>query len=58
GFDELARYVQHFRPEVVEEITGVPADTVRSLTRRIATAAGACPIMYTGLEYSNTGLQA
>jgi cysteine desulfurase NifS len=58
GFDGLATYVQHFRPEVVEEITGVPAETVRSLARRIASATGACPVMYTGLEYSNSGIQA
>lgn len=58
GFEELRSYVQHFGPEVVEEITGVPADTVRELTRRIARAAGACPVMYTGLEYSNSGVQA
>jgi cysteine desulfurase NifS len=58
GFDDLARYVQHFRPEVVEKITGVPADTVRRLARRICHATGAAPVMYTGLEYSNTGLQA
>jgi len=58
GFDELRTYAQHFRPEVVEEITGVPADTIRSLARRIAHATGACPVMYTGLEYSNSGIQA
>jgi len=58
GFDELQRYVQHFAPEVVEETTGVPADTVRELARSIATATGACPVMYTGLEYSNSGVQA
>jgi cysteine desulfurase NifS len=58
GFDELATYVQHFRPEVVEHTTGVPAETVRRLARRIATATGACPVMYTGLEYSNSGIQA
>jgi cysteine desulfurase NifS len=58
GFEELATYVQHFRPEVVEQITGVPADTVRGLARRIAGATGACPVMYTGLEYSNSGIQA
>lgn len=58
GFDELRTYTQHFRPEVVEEITGVPAPTVRSLARRIAHATGACPVMYTGLEYSNSGIQA
>jgi cysteine desulfurase NifS len=58
GFDELQRYVQHFTPEVVENITGVSADIVRSLARRICNAAGACPLMYTGLEYSDSGIQA
>jgi cysteine desulfurase NifS len=58
GFDDLVQYVQHFRPEVVESITGVPAETVRDLTRRLTAATGACPVMYTGLEYSNSGIQA
>ncbi|MGD8868405.1 MAG: IscS subfamily cysteine desulfurase [Gemmatimonadales bacterium] len=58
GFEDLAQYVQHFRPETVEEITGVPADTVVSLARRVARARGACPVMYTGLEYSDSGVQA
>ncbi|MFQ5897840.1 MAG: IscS subfamily cysteine desulfurase [Candidatus Methylomirabilia bacterium] len=58
GFEELKRYVQHFRPEVVERITGVPAHTIRGLARRICNATGACPVMYTGLEYSNSGIQA
>ena len=57
GFDELATYVQHFSPEVASTITGIPADTIRDLARRIAHATGACPIMYTGLEYSNSGTQ-
>jgi cysteine desulfurase NifS len=58
GFEELRGYVQHFGPEVTEDITGVPADTIRELARRIARASGACPVMYTGLEYSNSGVQA
>ncbi len=58
GFEELETYVQHFRPEVVESITGVPADVIRDLARRIANSSGACPVMYTGLEYSNSGIQA
>jgi cysteine desulfurase NifS len=58
GFPELRTYVQHFRPEVAETITGVPADTIRDLARRICSATGACPVMYTGLEYSNSGIQA
>ncbi|MHB0914369.1 MAG: IscS subfamily cysteine desulfurase [Thermoleophilia bacterium] len=58
GFEELDRYVQHFTPEVVEEITWVPADAIRSLARRLAAARGASPVMYTGLEYSDSGVQA
>ncbi len=58
GFDEFSRYVQHFTPEVVESITGVPAETMVALARRIASAAGAAPVMYSGLEYSDSGVQA
>ncbi len=58
GFEEFATYVQHYRPEVVEQITGVPAETVASLARRIARARGASFAMYTGLEYSDSGVQA
>ncbi len=58
GWEALQTYAQHFRPEIVEDITGVPADTIRSLARRIAGARGACPVMYTGLEYSDSGVQA
>ena len=58
GFDELVTYTQHFRPEAAEKITGVPAEKIRDLARRIAGATGAAPVMYTGLEYSNSGIQA
>ena len=57
GFEPLATYIQHFRPEVAEPITGVPADTIRELARRISRASGASLLMYTGLEYSNSGVQ-
>ena len=58
GFDEFVQYAQHYRPETVEAITGVPAERIRSLARRIAEANGATPLMYTGLEYSDSGVQA
>jgi cysteine sulfinate desulfinase/cysteine desulfurase-like protein/anaerobic selenocysteine-containing dehydrogenase len=58
GFNELCTHAQHYPPQVVEAITGVPAQTVIGLARRIAAAGGAAPIMYTGLEYSNSGVQA
>jgi cysteine desulfurase NifS len=57
GFEELASYVQHFRPQMAENITGVPAETIRDLAHRICSASGASLLMYTGLEYSNTGVQ-
>jgi cysteine desulfurase NifS len=57
GFKELQRYTQHFTPEIVEKITGVAADTIRDLARRICKASGTSLLMYTGLEYSNTGVQ-
>jgi cysteine desulfurase NifS len=57
GFDELKTYVQHFKPEVVESITWVAADTIRDLARRICKADGASLLMFTGLEYSNSGVQ-
>lgn len=58
GFDEFADHVQHYRPEVVESITGVSAIAVVELARAIAAAHGAAPVMYTGLEYSDCGVQA
>jgi len=57
GFEELKSYVQHFRPEVVQDITWVPAETIRDITRRICSVGGASLLMYTGLEYSNSGVQ-
>ena len=58
GFDELRQYTQHFRPEAVEKITGVPAEKIRVQAHRLARARGAAPLVYTGLEYSDSGVQA
>jgi len=58
GFDELTAYVADFAPGRVEAITGVPADTVCELAHAVGTAAGCAILMYTGLEYSNSGVQA
>ena len=57
GFDEFNEYVQHFRPEYVESVTGVPADTVRSLAMTMARTDGVAPVMYSGLEYNGNGVQ-
>jgi cysteine desulfurase NifS len=58
GFDEFWQYVQHFHPEVVEHITGIPAETITSLARMIAGTDGVAPVMYSGLEYSDGAVQA
>lgn len=57
GFEALQTYVQHFHPEAASAITGVPEETIRDLSRRICNANGAALLMYTGLEYSNSGVQ-
>lgn len=58
GFEALSEYVRGFTPEAVERITWVPADTVRELARAIAAARGCAILTYTGLEYSDSGVQA
>jgi len=57
GFEEFSRHVQHYRPEVVETITGIPGETVVDFARELAAAQGASQLMYTGMEYSATGVQ-
>jgi anaerobic selenocysteine-containing dehydrogenase len=58
GLAELRDYVQTFTPENVEHITGVPAGRIRFLAQEIAAAKGCSILMYSGLEYSNSGVQA
>jgi cysteine desulfurase NifS len=58
GFPELCQLVQHYRPEVAAHITGVAEEKIRELARAIADARGAAPVMYSGLEYSDSGVQA
>ena len=57
GFEELRDYVQQFPPEVAEGITRVPRETIVQTARSIARAKGASVVMYTGLEYTNSGVQ-
>ena len=42
GFDELAERVESYSPEKVEEITWVPAETIRAAARMYATTKPAC----------------
>ena len=57
GYDAFADYVKDFTPETVSRITGIPAATIEELAREIADAEGASYVMYTGLEYTKSGVQ-
>jgi len=57
GFDEFEAYVKDFTPERVSRITGIPVETIERLAESIADAEGAGYVMYTGLEYTKSGVQ-
>ena len=42
GFDKLAKYIEDYSPEKVEEITWVSAETIRKMARMYATTKPAC----------------
>jgi anaerobic selenocysteine-containing dehydrogenase len=58
GFDELDAYLHDYTPERVEGLTRVPADRIRALARAVGTTRACAVLMYSGLEYSNCGVQA
>ncbi|MCF8129704.1 MAG: molybdopterin-dependent oxidoreductase [Deltaproteobacteria bacterium] len=57
GFDEFREYAKDFTPEYVSSITGIHEDRIERLAEDIADAEGASYIMYTGLEYTKSGVQ-
>jgi anaerobic selenocysteine-containing dehydrogenase/histidine ammonia-lyase len=57
GLDELRALVADYPPERAEGICGVPAQTIRQLARRIAATPACAMLMYSGLEYANSGVQ-
>jgi anaerobic selenocysteine-containing dehydrogenase len=57
GFDEFKAYVDDFTPEYVSTVTGINEDRIELLAESIADAEGASYIMYTGLEYTKSGVQ-
>ena len=58
GFDELRTYAAQFSADRVARITGVSERDQETLARTIAQAKGCALISYSGLEYSNSGVQA
>ncbi|MBI3092117.1 MAG: molybdopterin-dependent oxidoreductase [Candidatus Tectomicrobia bacterium] len=57
GFAELRDYARQFRPERAEAICDIPAATIRALARDLGRARAASLVSYTGLEYTNSGVQ-
>ncbi len=57
GYEEFTGYVKDFSPETVSGITGVPEKVIEALAADIADAEGASYVMYTGLEYTRSGVQ-
>jgi anaerobic selenocysteine-containing dehydrogenase len=58
GFDELAQYAKEYSPQRVEEITWVPAETIRNLARMYAINRPATITMYVAMDHSTNGVQA
>jgi anaerobic selenocysteine-containing dehydrogenase len=57
GFNEFSEYVRTFTPEYVTTVTGITKETIEDLAERIVDAEGASYVMYTGLEYTKSGVQ-
>ncbi|MDY7035365.1 MAG: molybdopterin-dependent oxidoreductase [Thermodesulfobacteriota bacterium] len=58
GFDGLPEAVKEYTPERVEEITWVPADTVRDFARTFATKKPACIIQGISPQHSVNAMDA
>ncbi|MBL7177298.1 MAG: molybdopterin-dependent oxidoreductase [Desulfobacteraceae bacterium] len=58
GFNELVDQVKAYTPEKVEEITWVPATTVRKTARMYAATKPACTSLGVSMDHSSNGIQA
>lgn len=57
GFHELEEYVQQFTPEWVESITRISQNNIKNIATLLSSRKRVSFLTYTGLEYSDTGLQ-
>jgi len=58
GFEELAKHIENYPPEKVEEITYVPANIIEDIARIYATSKNACIIHDEGVDGNRNGVQA
>ena len=57
GFDELSELLAHYTPELVETISGVPADDIRTAARLFATAARGAILYAMGVTQHSHGTE-
>jgi anaerobic selenocysteine-containing dehydrogenase len=57
GFDKLKEHVKKYTPEVVEGITGVPADKIRQFAQMYATTKPAAITQGVSLDHCTNGVQ-
>ncbi len=55
GFEEMKKLVMDYTPEKVEEITTIPADTIREIARTYARASAASIVYSMGITQHTTG---
>lgn len=58
GFEKLSQHVQQYAPDKVEQITWVPARSIREAARMYAETRPACIVVGTGLSQSANAFQA
>jgi len=58
GFDKLVEQVKEYSPDRVEEITWVPAETIRNMARMYTTSQPACIASGVAIDHSANGVQA
>ena len=56
GFEELKEVVKNYTPEYVEEITSIPADTIKQIARMYATHKKAMIVYAMGITQHTTGV--
>lgn len=57
GFNELAEHVKQYSPEKVQEITWVPAETIREIARTYATNKPSAAVTGISIDHSISGSQ-
>lgn len=57
GFKELSEMVKQYPPEMVEQITGVPRESIQELARMYAGTEKACMFLGNSLDHSTNGIQ-